>query len=113
VVRGWVDAGTTYTVRDESGAVVYGGWLDLPAPDRHKLRPIAFSEPIPCDNLAHRAGLERELVERLTTAVVDVRDDEGRAILADVFRTAALLRADLRLYDPVRDVIRRTAKLDT
>jgi serine/threonine-protein kinase len=111
VVRGWTDAGTTYAVRDRGGRLLHSGWLDLPAGERDKLRAIAFAGPIPCDNLAHRPGLQREMIDGLARALVETSDAEGLTILGDVFHTTGMLRADLRLYDPLRVVLRRTTKL--
>lgn len=113
ILRGWVEAGTTYVVRDRAGGIVHAGWLDLDESERGKLRPVAFTDQIPCDNLAHRPGLASGIVERLSRTVVelDPADDEGRKLLSEVFHTTGMIRADLRLYDAVRDTLRRAAKL--
>jgi ABC-type phosphate/phosphonate transport system substrate-binding protein len=107
VLRGWVDAGTTYVVRDDADRVVNSGWLELAQGD---LRILSYTDPIPCDAIAHRPGLATGLIERIARAMVDVADtdDEGRAVLTDVFHASGMVRADLRIYDPIRDMLQRT-----
>ncbi|HEU4616259.1 MAG TPA: serine/threonine-protein kinase [Kofleriaceae bacterium] len=110
VRRKWVDAGATYLVRDSEGHVVHAGWLDLAASDAVPLRILATTPAIPCDAIAHRPGLAPGLVERLAKILVEVDEDsEGRAVLAEVFHTGAMMRADLRIYDAVREAMQRVS----
>jgi eukaryotic-like serine/threonine-protein kinase len=112
VRRKWVDAGVTYLVRDANERIVYAGWLDLGNADEVPLRVLAPTEPIPCDAIAHRPGLANGLVERLGKTLVEVDDDdEGKTILREVFHTTGMMRADLRIYDAVREAMQRVAKL--
>ena len=112
VLHGWVDAGTTYVVRDAADRIVHSGWIDLFAGDAPRLRVIASSAPIPCDNLAHRPGLAAGIVDRVARTVVDIGPDDadGRAILREVFHADGMIRADLRLYDAVRETLARAAR---
>jgi phosphonate transport system substrate-binding protein len=112
VLRGWVDAGTTYVVRDTDGTVVHSGWIDL-IENPGDLRAIVVTDPIPCDAIAYRPGLASGLVDRLAKTIVDVEpsDGEGRAILSDVFHTTGMVRADLRIYDVVREALHRLSKV--
>ena len=111
MLRGWVDAGSTYVVRDRAGQIVYAGWLDLLEHGEDDVRVLARTEPIPCDAIAHRPGLATGLIERVarTLVEVDADDAEGRAVLAEVFHTSGMMRADARIYDAVRDTLRRLA----
>ena len=112
VLRGWVDAGTTYVVRDLDGTVVHSGWIDLL--DRGgELRVLRVTDPIPCDAIAHRPGLASGLVERLAKTVADVDPDdaEGRAVLAEVFHSSGMVRAEMRIYDVVREALHRMTKI--
>ena len=113
VARRWVDAGTTYVVRDGTNKIVNSGWLDLFGADPPRLRVLASTDPIPCDSIAHRPGLASGLVDRLARTVVDVDadDTEGLAVLTEIFHTSGMMRADLRIYDAVRETLKRTAKL--
>ncbi len=111
VRRKWVDAGVTYLVRDTQGRIVYAGWLDLADDGGVPLRVLATTEAIPCDAIAHRPGLATGLVDRLAKTLVEVEDDaEGRGVLEDVFHTSGMMRADLRIYDAVREALKRRAR---
>jgi serine/threonine-protein kinase len=109
VRRKWVDAGVTYVVRDAEGRIVYAGWLDLSSEqDQPPIRVLATTAPIPCDAIAHRPGLATGLVERLAKTLVEVDDDvDGRAVLTEIFHTTGMMRADLRIYDAVREAMQR------
>jgi serine/threonine-protein kinase len=108
VRRKWVDAGTTYVVRDSQGRIVYSGWLDLSGQEEAPLRVLATTDPIPCDAIAHRPGLATGMVERLAKTLVEVDDDpDGRTVLKEIFHTTGMMRADLRIYDAVREAMQR------
>jgi phosphate/phosphite/phosphonate ABC transporter binding protein len=112
VRRKWVDAGVTYVVRDTQGRIVHSGWLDLSEGEQAPLRVLATTAPIPCDAIAHRPGLATGLVDRLANTLVEVENDsEGRAVLAEVFHTTGMMRADLRIYDAVREAMQRVDAL--
>jgi eukaryotic-like serine/threonine-protein kinase len=108
VRRRWVDAGATFLVRDAAGHVVRGGFLDLADGDRDPLRVLATTPAIPCDAIVHRPGLASGLVERLARTLAEVDSDpEGKAVLQDVFGSSGMVRADLRIYDAVREAMQR------
>lgn len=110
VRRKWVEAGATYLVRDPEGRVVHAGWLDAAEPSSVPLRIVATTPPIPCDAIAHRPGIASGLVERLAKALVEVEGDrDGQTVLEDVFQTRAMVRADLRIYDAVREAMQRVS----
>jgi serine/threonine-protein kinase len=110
VRRKWVEAGATYLVRDPEGRVVHAGWLDAAEASSVPLRIVATTPPIPCDAIAHRPGIASGLVERLAKALVDVEGDrDGQTVLEDVFQTRAMVRADLRIYDAVREAMQRVS----
>ena len=113
VRRKWVDAGVTYVVRDTAGRIVYGGWLDHGAAEGTPVRVLATTSAIPCDAIAHRPGLASGLVERLARTLTEVESDpDGKAILEQVFFTTGMVRADLRIYDAVREAMQRVARRD-
>jgi serine/threonine-protein kinase len=112
VRRRWVDAGVTYVVRDAAGRIVNSGWLDLPG-DETPLRVLATTSAIPCDAIAHRPGLASGLVDRLAKTLVEVDDEDGHKVLAEVFHTTGMMRADLRIYDAVREAMQRVARRGT
>jgi phosphonate transport system substrate-binding protein len=111
VARKWVDAGVTYVVRDNNGRIVHSGWLELGTPNDVPLRVLATTCGIPCDAIAHRPGLAPGIVERLAKTLTDIADDaEGKAILAEVFHSSGMVRAEPRMYDPVREAMQRALK---
>jgi phosphate/phosphite/phosphonate ABC transporter binding protein len=109
VLRGWVDAGTTYVVRNQDATIMNSGWLDLIDRAPGELRVLAYTVPIPGDAIAHRPGLASGLVERVakTLVEIDATDVEGRGVLTEVFHTSGMVRADLRIYDAVRATMQR------
>ena len=62
-----------------------------------------------CDAIAHRPGLAPALVEKIARTLVDIdpADTEGATILREVFHTSGMLRADLRIYEEVREMLSR------
>src|SRR6478736_2866121 len=108
VVRKWVDAAVTYVVRDGCERIVHSGWLDLGKPTDVPLRVLATTDAIPCDAIAHRPGLATGIVERLAKTLTELDDDpEGKAVLSEVFHSSGMVRAEPRMYDPVREAMQR------
>ena len=69
---------------------------------------LATTPSIPCDAIVHRPGLAIGLIERLANTLVDVEaDSEGLTLLREIFGTGAMVRADLRIYDAVREAMQR------
>ena len=111
VANRWAAAGATYAVRDHDGRVLGSGWIDLMGARAGDLRPIAWSVPIPGDNIAYRAQLPAEVAERCGEALMAlVEDDEGRLLLRDVFNAEALVRSDVDHYDLVRATLQVAQK---
>ncbi len=103
VADGWATAGATYAIVDDDGAVATSGWHERLGPRADEIRVLAFTGPIPGDNVACRPGLDPATQRRLADALVALADDEaGRAILHDVFRAEALVREDRDIYGDVR-----------
>ncbi len=107
VQHGWVDAGATYILRDTTNTIVHSGWIDLT--DFGELRVLKIAGAVPCDAIAHRPGLAPALVEKIARTLVDIdpADTEGATILREVFHTSGMLRADLRIYEEVREMLSR------
>ncbi|HEY4178570.1 MAG TPA: serine/threonine-protein kinase [Kofleriaceae bacterium] len=113
VQRGWLDAAATYVVSDTSGTLMHAGWREIPElRELGELRAIRISDPIPGDGVAHRPGLAPALIERGANIVVDIAssDAEGAAILREVFRVTSMVRSELRIYEPVRELLARRPK---
>jgi phosphate/phosphite/phosphonate ABC transporter binding protein len=106
VANRWAAAGATYAVRDDDGRVIGSGWIDLMGPRAVELRPIAWSTPIPGDNIAYRPQLSGELADLCADALIGLaEDDEGRLLLRDIFNAEAFVRSDATLYDLVRSTL--------
>jgi serine/threonine-protein kinase len=103
VADGWAAAGATYVIVDENGRVETSGWHERLGPRADEIKVIAYTPPIPGDNVACRPGLDPQTRGKLSRALVDLaKDDEGRAILHDVFRADALVPEAGDIYGPVR-----------
>jgi len=106
VADGWAAAGATYVVLDETSRLATAGWHERLGPRSDEIKVVAYTRPIPGDNVACRPAIDRALRASLTHALVDpARDDEGRAILHDVFRADALVSDPGDIYGDVRDTL--------
>ncbi len=103
VADGWASAGATYVIRTDDGGIETSGWHERLGPRAGELKVVAYTGPIPGDNVACRPGLDPTTREQLTRALIDLAtDDDGRAILRDLFRAEALIASDGDLYATVR-----------
>jgi phosphonate transport system substrate-binding protein len=66
---------------------------------------VAESARIPNDGVCVRQGLEPELVERLTQALIGLNRPEHRAILLRLYNIDGLIPAKDQDYDPVREAV--------
>ncbi|MBA2667379.1 MAG: phosphate/phosphite/phosphonate ABC transporter substrate-binding protein [Trueperaceae bacterium] len=68
---------------------------------------LGFSDDIPNDGAVVRQGLDPELVEQITQAMIDIAEtDEGRVHTEALFNVTAFARVDAEAYDIVREVSR-------
>jgi phosphonate transport system substrate-binding protein len=77
-------------------------------PDRSRaaeLLMVAESPRIPNDGVCVRQGLEPELVERLTQALLGLNRPEHRGILLRLYNIDGLIPAKDQDYDPVREAV--------
>ena len=66
---------------------------------------LGFSDDIPNDGAVVRPGLDPELVEQITQAMIDLADtEEGQALTQALFNVTAFARIDASAYDIVREV---------
>ncbi len=107
VVNGWADVGATYVHRDGTGRVVSSGWLDALGDRASELRPIAYSAPIPGDNIAHRPDMDELERAAIANAFRSMSEcEEGRALLSEIFHADSFANADPAMYEPVRSRMR-------
>ncbi|CAN5640850.1 phosphate/phosphite/phosphonate ABC transporter substrate-binding protein [soil metagenome] len=68
---------------------------------------LGFSDDIPNDGAVVRQGLDPELVEQITQAMIDIAEtDEGRVHTEALFNVTGFARVDAEAYDIVREVSR-------
>ncbi|NOZ05974.1 MAG: phosphate/phosphite/phosphonate ABC transporter substrate-binding protein [Chloroflexi bacterium] len=96
VYRGDVDAGAVY--EDARDAV------EKALPDvMDQVKVIAYSDPIPNDNVAVRKGLPPEITNKIKQALLGMAaDPEGLKVLAKAIGVDGLAPAKDSDYDPVR-----------
>lgn len=66
---------------------------------------LGFSDNIPNDGAVVRRGLDPELVEQITQAMIDIANtEEGQALTQALFNVTEFARIDASAYDIVREV---------
>jgi len=102
VLNGKVDAGATYANSPDSEDTAWMRYLKNPQ-DIKQIRAIAFSEPIPADNLVVRAGLEPSVTKKVEEIFIELSGDpKGKQMLRDLYQIDGFVRATDRDYDSVR-----------
>ena len=68
-----------------------------------KVKIVRLSDPIPNDTVSFRQDLDKEVKDKLVSALLDLaRSDEGQQILGDLYNITGLVPASDRDYDVVR-----------
>jgi phosphonate transport system substrate-binding protein len=102
VLNGKVDAGATYANSPDSTDTAWMRYLKDPA-DVKRIRAIAFSEPIPADNLVVSGALDPKIVKKLEEVFVELsRDAKGKEMLRDLYQIDGFVPATDQDYDSVR-----------
>lgn len=102
VLNGKVDAGATYANSPDSNDTAWMRYLKDPA-DVKRIRAIAFSEPIPADNLVVSGVLDPKIVKRLEEVFIELsRDAKGKKMLRDLYQIDGFVPATDQDYDSVR-----------
>ena len=102
VLNGKVDAGATYANSPDGMDTAWMRYLKDPA-DVKRIRAIAFSEPIPADNLVVSGGLDPKIVKKLEEVFVELsRDPKGKKMLRDLYQIDGFVPATDQDYDSVR-----------
>lgn len=72
------------------------------------LRVLTYTEAIPNDGVAVRAGLDQDLVTKIQQAFIDISDtEEGEALFDELYNATGFAPADGSQYD----VVRRTGEI--
>jgi serine/threonine-protein kinase len=100
VQEGRADVGATYCTLDEQGALVAAPWSD-----RAGLRPIALSGAIPGDTICAAGELPLEDAESMVEPLLALStNDEGAALLRELFGTGRFAEADPSYYQVLEGV---------
>jgi phosphonate transport system substrate-binding protein len=102
VLNGKVDAGATYANSPDNQDTAWMRYLKN-SEDVKKIRAIAFSEPIPADNLVISAALDEGIAAKIVTTFVDLsRNPEGKKMLRELYQIDGFVPATDKDYDSVR-----------
>jgi phosphonate transport system substrate-binding protein len=102
VLNGKVDAGATYANSPDSEDTAWMRYLKNPE-DAKKIRAIAFSEPIPADNLVINGNLDKSTARRVEEIFLEMsRDPAGKKMLRGLYQIDGFVPASDKDYDSVR-----------
>jgi phosphonate transport system substrate-binding protein len=102
VLHGKIDAGATYANFPDGSDTAWMRYLKS-AEEAKKIRAIAYSEPIPADNLVVSARLERGLVDQIEQTFIELsRDPQGKKMLRELYQIDGFVPATDGDYDSVR-----------
>jgi phosphonate transport system substrate-binding protein len=98
-----VDAGATYANSPDNNDSAWMRYLKNPE-DVKKIRAIAFSEPIPADNLVMSGNLDPRLAKKIEDIFLELsRDPKGKQMLRDLYQIDGFVPASDGDYDSVRE----------
>ena len=98
-----VDAGATYANSPDSQDTAWMRYLKDPE-EVKQIRAIAFSEPIPADNLVIRGDLDEATGKKIVDVFVNLsRDPAGKKMLRDLYQIDGFVAATDKDYDSVRE----------
>lgn len=102
VLNGKVDAGATYANSPDSQDTAWMRYLKNPD-DVKKIHAIAFSEPIPADNLVLNGNLDENLAKKIEKIFVELSaDPKGKKMLRELYQIDGFVPATDKDYDSVR-----------
>lgn len=102
VLNGKVDAGATYANSPDGQDTAWMRFLKNPE-DVKKIRAIAFSEPIPADNLVINGNLDERTAKKIESVFLELsRDPQGKQMLRELYQIDGFVAATDKDYDAVR-----------
>lgn len=102
VLNGKVDAGATYANSPDGDDTAWMRYLKNPE-DVNKIRAIAFSEPIPADNLVINGNLDEAIAKKVEEIFLQLSGDpKGKQMMRDLYQIDGFVPASDRDYDSVR-----------
>lgn len=101
-----VDAGATFANFTDGKDAAWIQYLKDPE-ERKKIRAIAYSEPIPADNLVINANLDSTLAKKIEEIFLELsRDPGGKKMLRDLYQIDGFVAATDQDYDSIREAFR-------
>lgn len=98
-----VDAGATFANFTDGKDAAWMQYLKDPK-EQKKIRAIAYSEPIPADNLVVNANLDPALVKKIEEVFLQLsQDSSGQKMLRDLYQIDGFVSASDKDYDSVRE----------
>ncbi len=102
VLNGKVDAGATYANSPDGRDTAWMRYLKNPE-EIEKIYAIAFSEPIPADNVVVNGSLDERIAKKIEEIFLDLsRDPQGKKMLRDLYQIDGFVTATDNDYDSVR-----------
>ncbi len=102
VLNGKVDAGATYANSPDNRDTAWMRYLKNPE-DVKKIYAIAFSEPIPADNLVINGNLDDGIAKKIEQIFLELsQDPKGKKMLRDLYQIDGFVPASDQDYDSVR-----------
>jgi phosphonate transport system substrate-binding protein len=103
VLNGKVDAGATYANSPDNQDTAWTRYLKTPE-NIKKIRAIAFSDPIPADNLVFNGNLDEKIAKTIEETFLSLsRDPNGKKMFRDLYQIDGFLPATDKDYDSVRE----------
>jgi phosphonate transport system substrate-binding protein len=100
------DAGATYSNNTQGDDGSWSMYLKSPG-ERAQIKVIAYSEPIPNDNLVASPALDDETITKITKVFTDLNTTpEGRQWLHSIYRIEGFEPATDADYESVRDAFK-------
>lgn len=97
-----VDAGATFANFTDGKDAAWMQYLKNPE-EQKQIRAIAYSEPIPADNLVYRADLDPAVAQKITDTFLALgRDPAGQKMLRDLYQIDGFVPASDQDYESVR-----------
>ncbi len=103
-----VDAAATFANFPDGKDAAWTQYLKDPE-EQKKIRAIAYSEPIPADNLVVNGDMDEALAGKIQQIFLDLSEDpKGRKMLRDLYQIDGFVPANDRDYDSVREAFKIT-----
>jgi len=101
-----VDAGATFANFPDGEDTAWTQYLKDPK-ERKMIRAIAYSEPIPADNLVVNGSLDPAIAQKIEEVFLELsRDPAGRKMFRDLYQIDGFVTATDQDYEPVREAFK-------